>query len=585
MITSPRPIPTTSSSRPATPLPRERGPWLRHVDGLHVLKVSGSPYEMGRQHGELLSDEVRRGPIPYYRTYLERMLGRAGWGRLAPLAWPLVQRLVGDRVVRAFPDYARDAIRGLADGAGIDHRELLEGCALPDSLLWVASRVMQLRGIGPAMHHRLALGLGCTSAIAWNGATKDGKLLHARNLDYHGVACWPDTATVIFHEPDEGLRYVSVAAAGVLLGGVTAMNEAGLTLTVHQHMFTDRTALGGMPIGCVGDRIMREAHDLDEAEAILRAQRPIGCWTYLVTDGHRREVLCWEENPERQAPFRKRDGDGADGHTFGYANIFLDRELGDTEKNLYGSYWRHNLGRHRRANQLLRDQAGSLDPDAMTAILADQGDGECRVSSAIGMVMTVGSVVFRPEDGVFWVAAGKAPTSQRPFVPFDLHGERHAPEHGTVRGGVASDPTAAAAYEAYRQAYLAYFDDHDLPAARGHAERARALEPDQPLWHAMVGLLSLRLGDGDGAFGAFSRCLELGHPHEERVAAFHLWRGRAADLRGRRELGLRDYRAALGHHADPPVHRAASRGLKRAFDARRARRIDVDLTYIDVVDP
>ena len=581
------PTPTTSASSAA----RQPGPWLRRIEGLNVLKVAGSPYQMGKQHGELLGDAVRRGPIPYYRTYLERMMGRAGWGPLAPLAWPLVQRLVGDRVVRALPDYARDAICGLADGAGLDRRELLEGCALPDSLLWVASRVMQLKGVGPAMHHRLALGLGCTSAIAWNGATRDGKLLHARNFDYHGVACWPETTTVIFHEPDEGLRYVSVAAAGVLLGGVTAMNEAGLTLTVHQHMFTDRTALGGTPIGCVGDEIMRKAHDLDEAEAILRAQRPIGCWTYLVTDGHRREVMCWEENPERQALVR-RGGAAEEGlaaqaprETFGYANIYLDRELGDTEKNLYGSYWRNNLGRHRRAGQLLQQQAGGLDPDAMAAILADQGDGACRVAAAIGMVMTVGSVVFRPEDGVFWVGSGAAPTSQRPFVPFDLHGERHAPEHGTVVGGVASDPVAAEAYEAYRRAYLAYFDDHDVPAARAHAERAAALEPSQPLWHALVGLLSLRLGDGAAAFPAFSRCLDLGHEHEERIASFHLWRGRAADLSGRREQGLRDYRAALGHHADPPVHRAATQGLKRPFDTRRALHIDVDLTYIDVVTP
>jgi hypothetical protein len=580
-MTATTPITTPSKFEAGERAPRRRGPWQERVDGIHLLKLVGSHYEMGKQHGAMLRDEVRRGPIPYYRTYLERMMGRAGLGALAPLAWTLVQRGIGDRVARAFPDYALDAIRGLADGAQLDYDELLEGCSLPDSLLWVASKVMGLRGVGPAMHHRLALGLGCTSAIAWGDATSDGKLLHARNLDYHGVDCWPSTTAVIFHEPDDGLRYVSVGAAGVVMGGVTAMNEAGLTLTVHQHMFTAETQLGGMPVGCVGDRIMREARSLDDAEAILRQQRPIGCWTYLITDGPRREVLCWEENPERNVVAHR----GTDGGTFGYANIYLDRELGDTERNLYASYWRHNLGRYQRVHQLLDDGFGQHDPQTMSSILADQGDSACRISAAIGMVMTVGSVVFSPEDGLLWVGTGKAPTSHRRFVAFDLNGERHASEAGDLTGGVDGDATSAAAYEHYRDAYIAYVDDNDVDAARRHVRRACASQPEQPLFQCLEGLLALSAGDAEVAFDALGRALAIGHPHPERIATFHLWRGRAADLNGRRDEAMRDYRAALGMHSDRPVFRAARRGLKRAYTAKEARRVGVDMTYVDVINP
>lgn len=574
----------TLASHSPTPSPtarRARGPWHRRVEGLHVLKLVGSHYEMGRQHGELLRDVIPGGPIPYYRTYLERMMGRAGWGPLAPLAWPLVQRFVGDEVVAAFPDYARQAIRGLAEGAGLDEKQLLEGCSLPDSLLWVAARVMKLQRVGPAAHHRVALGLGCTSAIAWGSATADGKLLHARNLDYHGVDCWPKTAAVIFHEPDEGHRYVSVSAAGVLMGGVTAMNEAGLTLTVHQHMFTDQARLGGTPIGCVGDLVMRRASSLDEAEAILRAHRPIGCWTYLITDGHRREVLCWEEDPQRQAVVHR----GGEESTFGYANIYLDPELGATEQALYGSYWRHNQARHARVNALLGRAKGRLEPNSMAAILADQSDGACRISESIGMLMTVGSVVFRPEDGVLWIGAGPAPTSRQRFVPFDLSREDHVPEHGVLDGGLDDDPTSAEAFEAYRQAYVAYVDDRDVEAAFRHAQRARDHQPDQSLFQVLVGLLALQLGRAGEAVDALSEALALGHHHPERRASFHLWRGRAADLRGARDDARRHYRLALGHHADGPVHRAAKRGLRKPYDARRARGLDIDFTYVDVVNP
>ena len=440
--------------RPATPRPEPRrrpGGDHQRVADIHVVKLRGSFREMGRQHGEALRDLVPRGPMPYYRRYVEKALG-SSLGPASPLLLTAIQRTLGRRVARGLEPFAEETLRGLAQGAGLSYEEILEGATMPDSLMWIAARLMTLRGNGPAIAHRIALGLGCTSAIAWGDATLDGKLLHARNFDYHGVGCWPSTKTVLFHEPDEGQRYVSVAAAGVPMGGITAMNEAGLSLTVHQHMFTDRTRLGGTAIGLVGDRVMRDAESLGDAERILGEHRPVGCWTYVVTDGPRHEVLCWEENPDRRVARRT----GADDTTFGYANIFLDPELGESEVNLYGSYWRHNEARHRRANRRLADDHGVLDAQRMADILADTGDTGCRIAESIAMVMTVGSVVFRPEDGVVWVGTGEAPTSHGTFVPFSLDREGHAPEHGSLEAGGAATEPGREAFERYRRAYVAY---------------------------------------------------------------------------------------------------------------------------------
>ena len=267
------------------PMPlRAEGPSYENVAGLHVLRVKGSFYEMGKQHGEMLRDHIPNGPLPYYKTYIERIMGPNVLGKLL---WPLLNRTIGAQVAKAIPDFVEETLKGLAAGSGVSEREILAGATMPDSLMWLAARVLGWQSSGPALHHRLASGLGCTSAVAWGDATKDGRLLHARNLDYHGVDCWPKTAAVIFHTPDEGQRYVSVAAAGVPMGGITAMNESGITVTVHQHMFTDKTRLGGTPIGFVGDLVMRYADSIDAAQEILSSYTPIGCWTYLVTDGHR----------------------------------------------------------------------------------------------------------------------------------------------------------------------------------------------------------------------------------------------------------------------------------------------------------
>jgi len=552
---------------------------LSRVGDINVLKVAGSSYDMGYQHGVLLADEIRRGPIPYFRQMVEKLIGKGTLGPLSGLVWPTLQRTVGRRVARELPDFATETLHGLADGAGLDRQAFIDGCTMPDSIMWVAARLMQLRDGGPATAHRIALELGCTSAVAWGDATKDGSLLHARNFDYHGVGNWPATKTVIFHEPDEGQRYVSVAAAGVALGGITAMNESGLSLTVHQHMFTDKTRLGGVPIGLVGDIVMREAKNLDDAREILDARTPIGCWTYIVTDGNTKEVLCYEENPDRNAPLRTT----ADDDTFGYANIYLDPELGRTEMNLYGSYWRHNKGRHARVNELLEDDRseGPLDPQGMAEILGDTGSGHCRVRDSIAMVMTVGSVVFRPEDGTVWVGTGEAPTSHGTFLPFSLAQEGHAPE----RGELLVEAEDSEAFECFRRTYVAYVDHDDVPAAREHMEEACRLEPEQGLYHGLRGLLALNDGDGLAAERAFDRALEIGHVDPERLANFHLWRARARDIAGRRTEALADYRWCLGHYGDAPVHRAAKKGLKRAFTVKQARKVHVDISFADVVMP
>lgn len=549
--------------------------WHREVEGIHVLNLRGTAYEMGRQHGALLKAQVPDSALHYYRTYVERLMKKNGIGALTPLLWRTLRATVGRKVKQAMPDFAFESLRGLADGSERPLKEILDGGIMPDTLMWVTARMIEARKTGPAVHHRAQLSLGCTSAIAWGRKTADGKLLHARNLDYHGVRNWPRHTAVVFHTPDVGLKYVSAASAGVVMGGFTAMNAAGLTLTVHQHMFTNGTRLGGVPIATVGDRVMREARTLDDAERILRAYRPIGCWTYLIADGKTHEVLCFEENPDRQVAKRI----GAE-EMFGYANIYLDPQLGRTEQNLYPSYWRHNRGRHARVNAILAQ--GGLDADKMAAILADEGDSACRIHQSICMLMTVGSVVFRPEDGTLWVASGEAPVSQTPFVPFSLQTGDHAPEHGQLAGGVQQDADRAAAFRAYREAYLAYFDDLDPDAARAHLKQACALQPSEPLYQFMHGLMQLHLGQ-PAAEAAFDRALAIGHPDPERLASFTLWRGRAKDARGDRAGAQADYRSALEMPADPNVVRAAQMGLKTRW--KGAKSIGMEFSFADVVRP
>jgi tetratricopeptide (TPR) repeat protein len=301
----------------------------------------------------------------------------------------------------------------------------------------------------------------------------------------------------------------------------------------------------------------------------------------LVADGNTNEVLCWEEDPDHQAAHRY----GPEDNHLGYANIYVDPELGATEVNLYGSYWRHNQARYRRANELLVERSGELDALGIAEILGDRGDPRCRVSDSIAMVMTVGSVVFNPADGVVWVGTGEAPTSRGAYLPFSFENEDWAGNLGELVVGADEPATERDAFEHFRQAYVAYLDDFDLPRARSAVEQACMAAPEQPLYHALRGLVALVQRDAVAAERAFDRALELGHPHEERLAAFHLWRGRARDVQGFRREAKSDFRAALGHHADAAVHKAARKGLRRRWEVPAAEKMQIDFAFADVIAP
>src|SRR5581483_777220 len=278
-------------------------PDYERIEGIHVLRIRGNDYEMGFQHGRLLKDHIAHGPIPYFAKWVEKLMQRGFFGPLAPLARGLSHGLsstVGRRIAKKFPKHVRDAMDGLADGAGIDRDELMRAATMPETYLWLGVWYKRIFKAPIAPRHGVPV-IGCTSAIAHSDATVHGRLLHGRNFDYQGVGAWDKEQAVVFHDPSEGQPYVSVAAAGVLLGGVTAMNASGISLVVHQHIACNEFDIDGLPVGVVGDLVMRHARTLDDAKRILDDHRPNGSWTYVVTSAKEKRMLCYEVTSRRRA--------------------------------------------------------------------------------------------------------------------------------------------------------------------------------------------------------------------------------------------------------------------------------------------
>ena len=545
-------------------------------EGFHVLRLEGTDYEMGYQHGALLKEAIGRGPLPYFGDFVDRIIVRSFGLVGKPLARAAgigLGETVGRRIASRFPGYVREALEGLADGAEIPRTQLLRAVTMPETYLFILATVIQRRKYPIAPRLSVPM-MGCTSVVAWGDATTNGQMLHGRNFDYQGVGAWDTEPLIAFYRPKDGQRYVSIASAGIHFGGITAMNESGLTLVVHQHLASLDFDLGGLPIGAAGDRIMREAKNLDDARRILDEHVPNGAWTYVITSAKEKQALCYEVTSKRRAWFHP------EGDTFGYTNMYLSKVFDGCEVYAYPAQWHHNAGRFHRANQLLSSARGNIDADRIASFLGDLGDETCRFQSAISCLQTVASVVFAPADGVVHVATGRAPVPNQPYVAFDLDEERPRPDLPRLAGGTNIPSDARAAFDDYRAAYEAYFNRDDVEEARRLVERARAVQPKQAVYAFVAGALALGQGDASVAEAAFDRAIELGHQVAERRASFHLWRGRARDLLGKRSEAILDYGKALS--GDRMVAAAAAKGRSRPY---RLKQVAVEWNFGEVVTP
>lgn len=202
----------------------ERGP-----GGVPILYLSGTPEEMGAQHGHLLRGEVR-ALTRYLRGFLrERELTRAeGEARaLFEAATP--------------PEYLREAT-ALAEAAGMPVDEVLFAQWFTD------------------MYRVFA----CTCVGA---PSPEGPLL-ARNLDFPGQGFLGRYSLVVVAHPQGKRPFVSISWPG-LIGVLSGMNDAGVALAV---MVVHRAPpQAGVPFQLAFRDALERGESADAVEARLRA--------------------------------------------------------------------------------------------------------------------------------------------------------------------------------------------------------------------------------------------------------------------------------------------------------------------------
>lgn len=319
------------------------------ADSIHVLKVWGTPYEMGYAHGKLCATQIRAF---YTRLITAMALGMGVNVSVLDEAWAQMEPFVKERY--------KQEMRGLADGSGIDLKMIQRAHAIPDL----------------SEFH-------CTFFAAWGKATPDGSLQQIRALDYETRAGIQDEPALIVQIPDDANAFVNVAWLG-FIGVVTGMNEKKIALSeIGDHFGDDVETLAGEPLPFLMRRVLEEADSLDQAVSIFRTANRTSSLLYCIGDAKIPSAVKLRTSAAFCEVYTAADG---------------DRTLPDV---VYWSMGADSVKWNAKVYQVLKDKHGSIDPQVgMIDVMRNLETGDLHAVhfDVAGLELWVGNATPAPEN-------------------------------------------------------------------------------------------------------------------------------------------------------------------------------------------
>ena len=311
-------------------------------DGVRVLFLSGTPEEMGRQHGTLVKHEVG--------VLVDRILYGVGVASsLAKGKWFFGEIETAQARLQKFmdPRYLRE-MDAMADAAGRPREEV------------------RLANYFPELFH-------CSGFALMGPATKDGRIFHGRVLDYLKGVGLEQNAVVTVLRPDVGNAWVNVGYCG-FIGSVTAMNEKGISMG--EMGGRGEGQWEGKPMAELVREVMEKASTLEEALAILR-NSPRTCeYYYVITDAKAKRAVGIKATPQ----------------------IFEAIEAGGSHPQLpdpvEGCVLMSAGDRYKELVRRVKAGCGGFDAESARALM----------TRPVCMTSNIHSVLFAPDTLDFWVA-------------------------------------------------------------------------------------------------------------------------------------------------------------------------------------
>lgn len=251
---------------------------LDFADGLPVIKLHGTAYHTGYEEGRLLKREIRQGVHDIFAYFTEEIP--------VPVVTGLVMNAVLDRAWRKMEPYVSleeyEQMRGMAKGAGISFKKIKRIHALPE--------------VYPTF---------CTNGAYWGTATKDGRLIAIRNLDWNRKMGIHRHAVVRYIKRADTHGYANIGYYG-FTGVLSGMNEKGISVGQIGATSSDET-MEGVPMPFLLKRVLENADGLETAEKIFQNSDRTRGYNYVVSDALHKEAMVVEATQHHVAFFRDDD--------------------------------------------------------------------------------------------------------------------------------------------------------------------------------------------------------------------------------------------------------------------------------------
>lgn len=335
---------------------------LKYINDLPVLRLEGTPEEMGEQAAALTAPAAKF--LINYPKELLALVGRQN-------EWPKLIEL-GQAMRAQFP---REHLAELESYAQVSQ--------LPrDVLMGVNTMVDSYRG-----------DVSCSSLLIDPPRSVTGGPLFGRNLDYFTLGKLHKYTLVVVYRPKHKHAFVSVTFPG-LFGCLSGMNDAGLAVAVHEVFFArDKSPVfdsQGVPYLMAFRRILEECTTVEQAEKLLRSMKRTTRLNLAVCDRQGCGVL--EFTPKTVVLRRGENGICA------CANHFCSKELATFALPF----------RYRTLMQAQELPKVSLDDVAIKLDEVNLGR------------LTMHTMIFEPVPLVLHLAFGSCPSSALPMKRLEL---------------------------------------------------------------------------------------------------------------------------------------------------------------------
>ena len=332
------------------------------VNGWTVVRLSGTPGQIGYQHGYLLAPEI----ADLQKVFLLELTHDNGkdWNFFRDAAknvmWPHIEQ-----------EY-RDEIQGIADGVNaggvkLDVWDIVVMNAAEEWSYYVGQYDKDHKIASPST---VTAPDHCSAFVATGKYTRDGKVVIAHNnwTGYMDGSRW----TVAFDiKPTDGYRFVMDGLPGVIHSGDDfGINAAGIVITETTITGFSGYDFNGIPEFVRARKAMQYSASIDDVAKIFKDGNNGGYANdWLIADTKKNEIASLELGLKNVTLERKKDG------YFVGSNFPINAKLAAEETNFdLKNPGLSGNARHKRWEQLMQENKGKIDVVAAEKFLADHID-------------------------------------------------------------------------------------------------------------------------------------------------------------------------------------------------------------------